>query len=161
MDGIWLRISGFGLVAALAAPVLAATTWDEGEVVSEATGGQMKAAKGKYREPACNNEPQDYEATVVDLNGDGQPEVFTQVQGTCMGGMTGVFLNLYIRDRGGRWRPQFGFPGVYEVLKTGNKGYPDIQIGGPGFCFPVWRWNGSQYAFYKNVPQEKGGCSRR
>ena len=25
-------------------------------------------------------------------------------------------------------------------------GWPDIQMGGPGFCFPVWRWNGSAYA---------------
>ena len=117
-------------------------------IIAEATGGRFKAAKGKYFEKACN-ERLDYEAEVVDLNGDGQPEVFTSVQGTCMGGMAGVHMNLYIRGADGRWQPQFGFPGIYNVLKTRNKGFPDIEIGGPGNCFPVWRWNGSAYAIYR------------
>ena len=37
--------------------------------------------------------------------------------------------------------------GIAEPLKTrGVAGYPDLSIGGPGFCFPVWRWNGREYA---------------
>jgi len=150
------------LLGALAAcpPATAAPAWDDKKVIAEATGGQFKAPKGKYIEKACN-ESLDYEASVVDLNGDGQPEVFTQVFGTCLGGMTGVFLNLFIKNSAGQWQPQFGFPGMYEILKTGNKGYPDIEIGGPGFCFPVWRWNGREYAHYKQVAKEKGGCSKR
>lgn len=52
-------------------------------------------------------------------------------------------------DSGRQWTPQFGFPGIYTVLATKNKGYPDIEIGGPGNCFPVWRWNGQQYAIHK------------
>jgi hypothetical protein len=24
-------------------------------------------------------------------------------------------------------------------------GWPDISVGGPGFCFPVMRWNGRAY----------------
>lgn len=117
-------------------------------VVAEATGGKLKATRGKYFDLACNASL-DYEAEVIDLNGDGQPEVFTSVHGSCLGGMAGVYMNLYIKDRHGHWRPQFGFQGIYTVLKTRNKGYPDIEIGGPGFCFPVWRWNGRQYALHK------------
>ena len=45
--------------------------------------------------------------------------------------------------------PQFGFPGEYKVLATRHRGYPDIEIPGPGTCFPVWRWNGSAYAIHK------------
>jgi hypothetical protein len=31
-------------------------------------------------------------------------------------------------------------------LKTkGKDGWPDISVGGPGFCFPVQRWNGKAY----------------
>jgi uncharacterized low-complexity protein len=121
------------------------------QVVSEATGGKLKATKGKYFEKSCN-EQLDYDAEVVDLNGDGQPEVFTNIYGTCMGGMAGVDMNLYIKNKKGQWIAQFGFPGTYKVLKTKSKGYPDIEIGGPGFCFPVWRWNGHHYKIHKKCP---------
>jgi hypothetical protein len=123
----------------------------DANVIAEATGGKFKATKGTYFEEACNASL-DYEAEVVDLNGDGQPEVFTSVQGTCLGGMAGVHMNLFIKDGKGRWQPQFGFPGIYTMLKTKHKGYPDIEIGGPGNCFPVWRWNGQQYAIHKKCP---------
>ena len=33
-----------------------------------------------------------------------------------------------------------------DFLKTkGAAGWPDISLGGPGFCFPVVRWNGKAY----------------
>lgn len=128
-----------------------AAAWDEAAVIAEATGGQFRNAKGQYFDKECEQNL-DYQIDVVDLNGDGQPEVFTQIFGTCLGGMAGVSLNLYIKGADGHWHPQFGFPGIYEVLKTRNKGYPDIEIGGPGTCFPIWRWNGKEYALYKKCP---------
>lgn len=138
----------FFLSASIAHAASSADPKADGKIISEATGGQLKAVKGKYFEKSCN-ERLDYDAEVFDLNGDGQPEVFTSVQGTCLGGMAGVHMNLYIKGSNGQWQPQFGFPGMYTVLKTRSKGYPDIEIGGPGNCFPVWRWNGQQYALYK------------
>lgn len=125
-----------------------APQWDETKVISEATGGLFNARKGAYFDKDCNESTQ-YEAEVIDLNQDGQPEVFTQVFGTCLGGGAGVQLNLFIKNKTGQWQPQFGFPGMYTILKTQNKGYPDIEIGGPGFCFPIWRWNGQEYAIHK------------
>jgi hypothetical protein len=122
--------------------------WNEVQVISQATGGRMKAKSGTYFEKDCN-EKTDYSAEVTDLNGDGQPEVFVNVSGTCMGGRVGVHLSLYIKNAAGQWKQQFGFPGMHSVLKTKNKGYPDIEIGGPGACQPVWRWNGQQYAILK------------
>ena len=120
-----------------------------GEVdLSEATGGQLKAVKGKYFDKDCN-QTLDYEAEVIDLNGDGRPEVFASIQGTCLSGATGVFVNLYIKNSKGQWKPQFGFPGVYKVLATRYKGCLDIEIGGPGNYSPVWRWNGLQSALHK------------
>ena len=136
------------LLHALTGVAIPAGTWDETKVITEATGGQFKATKGKYFDKDCN-ESLDYEAEVIDLNGDGQPEVFTSVQSTCLGGMAGVHMNLYIKNKNGQWKPQFGFPGIYTVLKTKSKGYPDIEVGGPGNCFPVWRWNGQEYAIHK------------
>ena len=118
-------------------------TQTDAEVVLEATDGRMKSTKGNYID-ACG-ESQEYDTEVVDLNGDGQPEVFTGLSGLCMGGMSGNYMELYIKKKSGQWEPQFGFAGVPVTLKTKNKGYPDIVIGGPGFCFPVWRWNGQKY----------------
>jgi hypothetical protein len=94
----------------------------------------------------------DYDAEVIDLNGDGQPEVFTRLHSACYG-MAGVNMDLYVKDKDGQWKPQFGFPGDYNILKTKNLGFPDIEVGGPGDCFPVWRWNGSSYAIKKKCPR--------
>ena len=145
-------------IAALLAPVFllapsiqaapAANAAADAKIIAEATGGQLKSTKGKIFSKDCN-QSLDYEAEVVDLNGDGRPEVFTSVHGVCLGGATGVSMELYIKGSDGRWKPQFGFPGIYTVLKTKNKGYPDIEIGGPGNCFPVWRWNGKEYYLHK------------
>lgn len=130
----------------------AAPSWDEAKVISEATGGQFNSRQGTYFDKTCN-ETTAYQTEVVDLNGDGQPEVFVSIQGTCWGGMAGVHMNLMIKAPDGQWKPQFGFPGIYQILETKNKGYPDIEIGGPGFCFPVWRWNGQRYDIYKKCPR--------
>ena len=121
------------------------------ETVTEATGGLLVATSGRVFEPACN-ETLDYEADVIDLNGDGQPEVFTAIHGLCLGGSAGVQTNLYVKDSAGDWQPQFGFPGIPHILRTGSGGFPDIEIGGPGFCFPVWRWDGRAYALHKSCP---------
>ena len=128
-------------------------TYDrDARIVAEATGGWLTSTKGAVFEAACN-ETLDYEAEVVDLNRDGQPEVFTLIHGFCLGGAAEVQVNLLIKGADGRWHPQFGFPGLYTVLETGNAGFPDIEIGGPGFCFPVWRWDGAAYALHKTCPR--------
>jgi hypothetical protein len=86
---------------------------------------------------------------VIDLNGDGQPEVFVLLQSACYGAVGGQ-LTLLIKDKQGFWRPNLGFPaGGYTLLKTKNEGYPDIEIGGVGKCSPVWRWNGKAYDIHK------------
>lgn len=135
------------VLSSFAAPVRAAPAVSDAQIVAEATRGELKALRGRYFDKGCDATIE-YDAKVVDLNDDGQPEVFTQQYGSCFG-LAGVELNLYIRDGKGRWRSQFGFPGFYELLSTRSLGYPDIKIGGPGDCAPVWRWNGQKYALYK------------
>jgi hypothetical protein len=47
---------------------------------------------------------------------------------------------------GGQWKVMVQSQGMAEFLKTrGIANMPDISIGGPGFCFPVMRWNGNAY----------------
>jgi hypothetical protein len=91
---------------------------------------------------------------VVDLDGDGQPEVFVLVAsppgGVACYGNAGAELSLLIKGKEGDWKPNLRIPAAgYKVLPTKNKGYPDIEVGGPGACFPVWRWNGHRYDLYK------------
>ena len=39
-------------------------------------------------------------------------------------------------------------------MPTKNMGFPDLLIGGPGFDFPIWRWNGKEYSFYKKITKK-------
>ena len=40
--------------------------------------------------------------------------------------------------------------GMPVVLPARKAGWPDIEVGGPGFGkFPVYRWNGKAYALRK------------
>ena len=54
-----------------------------------------------------------------------------------------------------------GFPGMTpDVLTTSNKGYPDLVVGGPGFEFPVFRWNGKMYDNYKTLKDNVYGKTK-
>ncbi len=67
----------------------------DAKIISEATGGKLKATQGEYFDKYCG--PVDYGAEVVDLNGDGRPEVFTNLYGSCYG-MAGRKMDFYIKD---------------------------------------------------------------
>jgi hypothetical protein len=83
---------------------------------------------------------------VVDLNGDGRPEVMLTEGGTYCYGNAGQGFWLLSRLVDGGWKVMARGTGIPEFLKTkGADGWPDISVGGPGFCFPVERWNGREY----------------
>ena len=95
----------------------------------------------------------------IDLNEDGTPEVFVMGGNTCTSGMAGSSIALFIQDAEGNYRPHLSFPaGGWKKLETSNQGFPDLQIGGPGFCEGVWRWDGTTYQHHRNEATEPGGC---
>jgi hypothetical protein len=56
-------------------------------------------------------------------------------------------LIIVYRNADGSWRNiymQRG--GMPAILTTQHHGGNDIAAGGPGFSFPVWEWNGAEYA---------------
>lgn len=84
-------------------------------------------------------------AEVTDINGDGNPEVWITESSVFCYGYTGNAFVLLTRD-GDSWRVLLDKPGMQRLLETRYNGWPDIEIGGPGFSkFPVYRWNGNDY----------------
>ncbi len=91
-----------------------------------------------------------------DLNGDGRPEaVVTEGSSYCYG-MTGTGFWLLSKQATGGWKLMTRETGIPEFLKTkGVGGWPDISVGGPGFCFPVLRWNGKEYKLHRPAYEGK------
>lgn len=56
-------------------------------------------------------------------------------------------LVVVYRNTGGAWREIYQQRGgMPAILSTQHHGGNDIAAGGPGFSFPVWEWNGNEYA---------------
>lgn len=107
---------------------------------------------------ALDKESLDYAFTagafVTDMNLDGKEEIFVLYGNSYTSGMTGMSAVLFIKDGMGNYNANLGFQAMVSILPTTNLGYPDLLIGGPGFEFPVWRWNGKQYDLYKKMKSE-------
>ena len=82
----------------------------------------------------------------ADFNGDGRPEAIVTEGGTYCYGNTGAGFTLLTRSAGGKWTQLYQSQGMATVLETTANGWPEIEVGGPGFCFPVLRWTGAAYA---------------
>lgn len=94
--------------------------------------------------------------SVRDLNGDGLPEVVLMEDGSFCHGHAGTGYQVLSKQPGGGWKVVTSSSGIPEFLKTrGANGWPDISVGGPGFCFPVERWNGKEYALHRFEYQGK------
>lgn len=121
-----------------------------------------KAAKATRRGGKwllCADQPQPEGVTVDhygDLNGDGRPEALLSEGGSFCYGATGVGYALLSKQANGSWRLMSNGAGMVGLLKTkGAGGYPDLSIGGPGFCFPVHRWDGRAYALQRHEYEGK------
>jgi hypothetical protein len=85
-----------------------------------------------------------------DINGDGRPDaVVTEGSGICYGN-TGTHFWLLTKQANGSWKAMISQTGIAEFVPTnkGRGGWPSLSIGGPGLCFPVYRWNGRVWQLY-------------
>lgn len=113
----------------------------------------FKAAGYKFKGNqwyACDDPTPTYSPGAIqevrDINGDGQPEAVITEGGTYCYGNTGAGYSLVSKQNNGSWKLITNGVGILTFLTTkGVGGWPDIEIGGPGFCFPVERWNGKVY----------------
>ena len=82
---------------------------------------------------------------IRDLNGDGRPEAIITDSSTDCYGMAGQGFTI-VRAVPGGWKKMAQETGIPMFLAArGAENYPDIEVGGPGACFPVERWNGKTY----------------
>lgn len=98
---------------------------------------------------------------VRDLNGDGAPEAIVTESGAACYGNTGQGFYLLTQTGPGAWKRLYSSPGIPDVLETSANGWPELEVGGPGFCFPILRWDGKTYVFNRNHEYEPGACATR
>jgi hypothetical protein len=82
----------------------------------------------------------------ADLNGDGAPEAWVRESSTFCYGHTAEAFVLLTR-KGAGWAVLLDEVGMALPRKTRTKGWPDVEVGGPGMGpFPVYHFNGTKYA---------------
>ena len=121
-----------------------------------AAAGAIKRGKGWT---LCSEDPRSQGASIEvyrDVNGDSRPEAVVVDGSTFCYGMTGAGYALLTRDAAGKWTAIDDGPGMVDFLKTkGVGGWPDLQVGGPGFCHPVMRWDGKTYKLNRHEYEGK------
>lgn len=146
-------------IAMLASPAFAQGTLSSADRAAAFRAGGFKMQGGQWR--ACGDPgTPSYSAgnieTARDLNGDGRPEAVITEGGTYCFGMTGTGYTIVSKQADGSWRRITESQGIPTFLGTkGAGGWPDIEVGGPGFCFPVLRWNGREYALHRHQYEGK------
>ncbi|MET0307806.1 MAG: hypothetical protein ABW023_03775 [Sphingomonas sp.] len=146
-----------GMVSPSAKP--AALTPAQRNAVFKAAGAERRGAKWLL----CSDQPDPQGATIEsisDLNGDGRAEVVVTDGGTFCYGNTGTGFVLLSQQADGSWKQMAGETGIATFLKTRSLGWPDLEVGGPGFCFPVSRWSGKEYVFHHFNEYMKGMCAQ-
>jgi hypothetical protein len=81
-----------------------------------------------------------------DLNADGVAEAWVKESSTFCYGNTAEAFVLLTKDAKTCWRIILDQVGIAVTQTTKHKGWPDIEVGGPGMGpFPVFRWDGTKY----------------
>jgi hypothetical protein len=82
---------------------------------------------------------------VADLNDDGAPEAWVRESSLfCYGATAEAFVLL--TKRGSTWTVLLDEVGVPMPRPTRTRGWPDIEVGGPGLgAMPVYRFDGARY----------------
>ena len=91
-----------------------------------------------------------------DGNRDGFPDAVISESSAICYGMAGSRFWLLAKDAAGQWRVLASEIGMPDFLSSnGVDGWPDVQVGGPGFCFPVLRWDGRAYRLNRHEYEGK------
>ncbi len=85
-----------------------------------------------------------------DLNADGTAEAWVKEGSLFCYGNTAEFFVLLSKQANGAWINVLESVGVPTALETKSKGWPEIEVGGPGFGkFPVYGYDGKNFVLQK------------
>lgn len=141
--------AAFGLVCLASIPADAQTRLSPPDQAAAFRAAGFQRTAGKWQ--ACGDPgSESYEPgrieTTRDINGDGFPDAVIVEGSVACFGMAGQGFSVVSKQARGSWRLIAQDTGVPTFLaRRGATGWPDLEIGGPGFCFPVHRWNGRAY----------------
>ena len=144
--------------------VKSAATINEKNFIAQKTGFVLSGNKTQPFAQDKDSKEYPFGVTVLptDLNKDGKEEIFINFGNSFTSGNTGSSIVLFIKNAAGVYEMNLGFPGMTpDVLATINKGYPDLVVGGPGFEFPIFRWNGKIYDNYKTMSDAVYGKTKK
>lgn len=92
---------------------------------------------------------------IADFNRDGRPEaIITEGSLFCYGN-TATGFRLVSKRPGGRWLLLHRSHGIPRILGSRANGWPEIEVGGAGFCFSVLRWNRGKFAIHRHQYEGK------
>jgi len=143
-----LIIAGVAALAFAGAAAGAATAPSDANRAAIFKAADFKAKGDKYTHCEDDVTPSYTPGSIEleDLNGDGMQEAWVKESSTFCYGNTAEYFVLVGKDAKGEWRRLLESPGIATTLKTKSKGFPDIEVGGPGAGpFPVYRYNGKAY----------------
>lgn len=148
-----VRLALIPLFVLMAAPAVGQTSLSTADKAAAFEAGGFKLVGGQWRgcgDPGTQTYTPGEIKTVRDLNGDGYPEaVIVEGSSFCFGSTETGYV-VVSKQLDGKWRRVTSGPGIPSFLPTKGVGnWPDIEVGGPGFCFPVERWNGREYAVHR------------
>ena len=153
-------VLGFSIITpALAAPSAPKPSPAEQIAIFKAAGfvkkGKTWRSECGLEDPSMSYSPGSIDE-YRDINGDGRPDAVVTEGGTYCYGNTGTGYWLLSTQASGGWKLINSNQGMAGFLKTkGVGGWPDIEVGGPGFCFPILRWNGSAYRHHRHQYEGK------
>jgi len=140
------------------------TSPDEKNLIAKSLGFILSGNKDLPFAQDKDSKDYPFASTVMptDMNKDGKEEIFITYGNSYTSGNAESSVILFIKNAAGVYEMNLGFPGVTpDVLTTMNKGYPDLIVGGPGFDFPVLRWNGKTYNNYKSIIDSEYGKMKK
>ncbi len=113
-----------------------------------------KSDKNLFTFKGEEDAPFHVDVTITDLNDDGVEEILFHWGNSFWSGFTGTSCTLLVKNpKTGNYETNLGFPGIAEILKSKTNGYRDLLIGGPGFEFPLYKWDGKKYELKGTVKQ--------
>lgn len=86
----------------------------------------------------------------LDLNNDKKEDLFIITFSMFLYGNTGQGFTLLMKDENNQFESVLSLPGIPELIYDGTNAMPAIQVGGPGFDFPVYVWKHSHYVLDKS-----------